>query len=384
MKHHNMKNISLCRLPGPIRSGGFSLVELLVAMAISLFMILGVSYIYVGSKKTYQVQENLARMQESARLAFEYLSRDVRQGGDFGCASLASAYQAGGSAAACAWPSATVPTVVCTLGGTGCATVGANEPIHGYENVTATITALGITPLSGTDVLELSRAGNPCEGTSSSVSAITIDKDPPGGNAANIGVNVTGTDLANCVQEGDILIASDCKNSVVFQACEVNSSGIVVHSTGNSGGCASPAWGNTCKDWGNNYKGGSLLKLSRNAYYVKNDANGIPTLYRKNLVTNAEFALVPYIESFQVKYGVAATKTGYPTGYQTASGITDWSLVKSVRIDLLIRSPEGNLTTDIQKIYFNSATVTPTDKNLRLVVGSTIGIRNRTLLSTDP
>lgn len=360
------------------QQSAFSLVELLVALAISLLLILGVSWVYIGSKNVYRVEENLARMQESGRLAFEYLSRDIRQAGNFGCTALATAYQAGGSAASCAWPTPTVPTTICTLGGTGCATVGATQPIFGYEGKLSD----GATASTNSDTLLITVAGNPCEGTGSSLGAVTIDKDPPGGNAANIGVNVSGTTLTSCIKEGDILIATDCKNSVIFQACQVNTSGIVVHDVGNNGGCASPAYGNTCKDWGNNYKGGSLLKLTRNAYFVKENGDGIPTLYRKNMVTNTETELVPYIEKFQVQYGVAATTDDYPTKYDTADNITDWTLVKSVRIDLLVRSPDNSITTDVQKIYFNGASTTSADKRLRLVMGTTVGVRNRTLLST--
>jgi type IV pilus assembly protein PilW len=360
------------------KHAGLSLVELLVSLVISLFLILGISWAYVGSKNVYRTEENLARMQESGRLAFEYLSRDLRQAGNFGCAALATAYQAGGSAAACNWPSSTVPTTICTLGGTGCANIGASQPIFGYEGKLSD----GTTASSNSDSILITLATSPCEGTGSSNGAVTIDKDPPGGNAANIGVNISGTTLTNCVKPGDILIATDCKNSAIFQACQVNTSGIITHDTGNNGGCASPAYGNTCKDWGNNYKGGSILKLIRNAYYVKNNSDNIPTLYRKNMVSNIEYELVPYIEKFQVQYGVASTVDDYPNKYDTANNITDWNLVKSVRIELLVRSPDDSISTDVQKIYFDGATFTSTDKRLRLTMGSTIGIRNRTLLSS--
>ena len=360
------------------RQIGFSLVELLVALAISLFLILGVSWVYVGSKNVYRVEENLARMQESGRLAFEYLSRDIRQAGNFGCAALATAYQAGGSAAACNWPGTTTPTTICTLNGTGCADIGANQPIFGYEGKLAD----GTTASTDSDSILITLAGNPCEGSGSSNGAVTIDKDPPGGNAANIGVNLSGSTLTNCVKPGDILIATDCKNSAIFQACQVNTSGIITHDTGNNNGCAAPAYGNSCKDWGNNYKGGSILKLTRNAYFVKNNPDGIPSLYRKNMVSNTEYELVPYIEKFQIRYGIAATVDDYPNKYDTANNITDWTLVKSVRIELLVRSPDDSISTDIQSLYFNGSTFTSTDKRLRLVMGSTVGVRNRTLLST--
>lgn len=367
------------------RQEGLSLIELMVALAISLFLLMGISYIYTGSKQTYRVEENLARMQESGRLAFEYLSRDIRQAGDFGCASKGPAYMAGGSAAACAWPSATVPTVICTLGGTGCSDLSYNQPVSGYEATSSSAWSpslpTGLGANGGTDVLTIARTANPCEDSGGADSAITIDKDPPGGNAANIGVNLTGTALTTCIQPGDVLVASDCKNTAIFQACAVNSSGIITHDTGNNGGCSSPAYGNTCKDWGNNYKGGTIRKVVRNIYYVKNDPDGIPTLYRKN-IKNVEQALVPNIENFQLKYGVAPTADDYPADYKTANNVSDWSLVKSVRVEILVRSPDNSITTETQKLYFNDADYTPTDKRLRLALSSTTGVRNRTLLST--
>lgn len=358
---------------------GFSLIELMVALAISLFMVLGVSYLYLGNKQTYRVEENLARMQESGRLAFEYLSRDIRQAGDFGCVSLSTAYMAGGSAAACNYPpDEKVPTVICTLDGTGCADVGSTQPIYGYESGGPT----GVSPLANTDTVLISRAGNPCEGNGALDSAVTIDKDPPGADAANIGVNLSGTALTNCIKQGDILIATDCKNAAIFQACDVTAGGTIVHDTGKNKGCASPAYGNTCKSWGNNYKGGSVLKMVRVAYYVKNDGNGVPTLYRRNMINGTEAALVPNVENFQVSYGEAAAIDDYPTSYKAASSVANWAMVKSVRIDLLVRSPDDNITTDRQKLYFNGASMTSTDKRLRLVMGTTVSIRNRTLLST--
>ena len=81
-------------------------------------------------------------------------------------------------------------------------------------------------------------------------------------------------------------------------------------------------------------------------------------------------------------YAIAPTIDDYPTSYVTASSVTNWNLVKSVRIDLLVRSPDNRITTDVQKVYFNGSTITPTDRHLRLVMGTTVSIRNRTLLST--
>jgi type IV pilus assembly protein PilW len=60
---------------------GFSLVELMVAMAIGLIMTLVIAEMFVGNKRTYTVQDENARLQENARFAFSLLSRQIRIAG---------------------------------------------------------------------------------------------------------------------------------------------------------------------------------------------------------------------------------------------------------------------------------------------------------------
>lgn len=60
---------------------GFSLVELLVAMAIGLFLVLVISLLFVNSKRTYLAQDANSRIQETARFAHELLSAQARMAG---------------------------------------------------------------------------------------------------------------------------------------------------------------------------------------------------------------------------------------------------------------------------------------------------------------
>jgi len=60
---------------------GFSLVELLVAMGIGLFLVLVISLLFVNSKRTYLAQDANSRIQETARFAHELLSRQARMAG---------------------------------------------------------------------------------------------------------------------------------------------------------------------------------------------------------------------------------------------------------------------------------------------------------------
>ncbi|THF65893.1 prepilin-type N-terminal cleavage/methylation domain-containing protein [Pseudothauera nasutitermitis] len=64
---------------------GFTLVELMVALALGLLLVLGVSSVYVAQRQTYRLTENLARMQDSVRIAFELMARDIREAGGMPC-----------------------------------------------------------------------------------------------------------------------------------------------------------------------------------------------------------------------------------------------------------------------------------------------------------
>ena len=66
---------------------GFSLIELLVAVTISLFVLAGVGVVMVSSRTSYETQNFNARLQENARFAVQFLSYDLRMAGYWGCAT---------------------------------------------------------------------------------------------------------------------------------------------------------------------------------------------------------------------------------------------------------------------------------------------------------
>jgi type IV pilus assembly protein PilW len=60
---------------------GLSLIELLVGMAISCFLILGVTQIYIDNKKSYAFQQNLSENQEGSRFALLFLQNELAKTG---------------------------------------------------------------------------------------------------------------------------------------------------------------------------------------------------------------------------------------------------------------------------------------------------------------
>ena len=55
-----------------------TLIELMVAMSIGLFLIGGALYIYSQSRSTYRASDSIARLQETARFALDALEPDIR------------------------------------------------------------------------------------------------------------------------------------------------------------------------------------------------------------------------------------------------------------------------------------------------------------------
>ena len=65
----------------PGREKGFSLIELLVALAIGLLVTLVVMQAYLSGLGTQRAQTDLGRAQESSRFAFDLLARSLRKAG---------------------------------------------------------------------------------------------------------------------------------------------------------------------------------------------------------------------------------------------------------------------------------------------------------------
>lgn len=63
------------------KNQGFTLVEFLLAMALGIFLIGGVSTVYISSKKTYNVRDQTSELDENARVALRALKQHVEHAG---------------------------------------------------------------------------------------------------------------------------------------------------------------------------------------------------------------------------------------------------------------------------------------------------------------
>ena len=60
------------------RQGGYTLVEMMIALSIGVFLTTGIIQLFISTKQTYRFEEALSRLQENGRFAMEYMSRDIR------------------------------------------------------------------------------------------------------------------------------------------------------------------------------------------------------------------------------------------------------------------------------------------------------------------
>lgn len=65
----------------PVRQQGLSIVELMVALALSSFLILGVTELYISNKRTYLFQQGQELNQENGRFALALLSQELAKAG---------------------------------------------------------------------------------------------------------------------------------------------------------------------------------------------------------------------------------------------------------------------------------------------------------------
>ncbi len=348
-----------------LKQKGLSLVELMISITLGLILLTGVMKVFLSSKTVFSTQQALSRVQETGRLAIEFISRDIRMAGYMGCASRTADM-----------------VVTNTLNNATTFRYDFNQAIMGYSAATvgAAYTLLP-TPTASTDIVVLrSASGNGTVVTKNNNSAQLF--------VSNTSVEANGCGTTNRISglcNDDILIVSDCAKATVFQATLVQAAGgevNVVHSNA----AATP--GNAISSWGGSSvndtfgPGSEILSATNTAYFVAPGAiSGRPSLWQNVNGTNLE--LLEGVENMSILYGVDTNDDFIPNQYSKAAAVTagtNWDKVVAVRIELLVASLEDNVLPELQKYRFDgvdNVSPNPVDRRLRQVFTTTIGIRSR-------
>ncbi len=413
------------------KESGFTLIELMIAMTISLFLMAGIIEVFIGSKQTYRVQNSISEIQASARFALHTLGKEVRMAGYMGCGNVNNlqinnnlnagetsfaynfaedlvGFEANGTAPGQTYSVSNTyyPNSV-SLGSSSSWTPALNTGNGLVGNI-----------IPGTDIIAV-RYMSPY-----SSSIVNEDNDD---NAYFFADNVDGSGLINKSEYslviGGVYIVSDCAKASISQITDKDS---ITYNSGaydgyklqhSDDGSYTP--GNINSDWSSveHYKSGAEVgRAITTIFYVgrrtpigsasSSQCNGsrivseacpAPGLFRKTLrivsgtdaVMGVAEELVENVENMQIVYGEDTDTDGTVNRYVPAgtAGL-DMDRVLSVRISLLIRSPD-----QVRNDFDSSTYLLPdigvegaatkidlfNDKHIRHVFTTTINLRNHSI-----
>lgn len=338
---------------------GFSIVELMVAVTLSLILLGGVVALFAGSRKSYEDNEHLARIQESGRFALDQIIRDVRSAGYLGCAKE-------------------VPF-------SNTLNTSTNGLIWNFQNAAEGFQSSG-------------SAWSPTLDTTLVSSAATVNSDvlvlrrpDPDAQAKHLSTFMASssgaldvTPTAPAYAAGDTLMVTDCNATSVFEVTSY-AAGVVGHAVSAPQGAATggvASAGNSTADLGYAYQAGAtVLPIQTVIYYVRQStdpANG-NSLWRR-VGRDAPQELVEGVDSLQVLFGVDTTGDRIVDDYVPASSVTNWADAIGVRVALLVRSLEQyGKNPDVAHDVLNVTIDAAGDNRERLIFTSTATLRNKAL-----
>lgn len=340
------------------KESGLTLIELMVALAIGIFLAGAVGTLYLNTRGAFDYSNEVARIEENGRFALAALSRDIRMAGYNGCGTIVPTYNVINPGSV--YDASLDPTV---------AVVG----LEGGQQTLPTYAA------AGTDVITLKGAGGGDD--------VVIRSHNP--SSAQFDTNI------HSLQPGDVLMISDCSRATIFQMTgptnNNNNATNIVHNTGTGtpGNCTKFLGNNCSSPSSYTYPPGSMItRLYTKQYFIGNSAaiSGAKSLFVREMIgtnagTNQE--LLTGVENMQIAYGRDTDGDGTINDFVTANSITDWTQVRAVRVSLLVRSLKSNLAVGNQPYTYmvtsgSTAESSVTgDGTLRSVFTETVSIRNR-------
>jgi type IV pilus assembly protein PilW len=331
--------------------GGYTLIELLIAVAISLMAIGGVSLVLISSAGIYRVSDGRARIAENSRFSLGEMTDDLRMAGFMGCfnfdmfpsrftnlaknpADFENAFdtQIGGfEASASTW----APTIDAAVG------TGGHAPIAGNDVLVIRGPIGKSLPLSGTMTT-----------TSAPIPLASVE-----------GLTVNG-----------LAVVADCSFANVFVVTQIPADKKVVHAASkNTDAKLTKVFSAD--------SGATVTPIATVSYFVAASGDGVAgrrSLWRQENAGVAE-EIADGVESMQLEYGVDTNtpRDQVANSFVTADNIGA-NLVVAVRVSLLLRSHEDKLVLRKQVYnYDGTADITAPDRRIYTPYTTTIALRNR-------
>ncbi|MDZ7922954.1 MAG: PilW family protein [Marinagarivorans sp.] len=363
------------------RTQGFSLIELMISMVVSMIILSGVMQVLLKSKQNALEQFQINDIQDNARFVMHVLTQDLLMAGYWGCATTDNADIAN----AIGIPNDADGFISLT-------------PLTGFEGeggISDFPTDLQARAIAGSDAFIIRRADN--------AQALMVKEHKP---------SVSKIELWD-VQHfavGDTLVIADssCRQVGVFQMSGPSGSGATYinnaadalgNCTNNLQGnfvCSSACTSGGCPNSSNlpYSPGSSVMRFNANAYYIGlspvyggTELDDMPILFKQELNAGAiktkALAIAQGIENMDIIYGVDLNSNGEVDRFLRAdqmdldgNGSVDsdeWKSVIAVRISLVLRSHE-TVFSDNQAVTLQGKAYN--DRYLRQAFSQTIKLRN--------
>ena len=351
------------------RQGGFSMVELMVAIVLALLLTGAVISVFIGSRTAYQATAGIGEMSDSGRFALNLIGESVRSAGNLACNSAMSATSQ-------------------TLLGVNTFTQNYGQGIAGFESIGTTppaAIALPAAPVVGaannwTPNLDPAFVGAtaagpfgiPVQGSDVLVVRSSVSRVPPVYTTADALPNAATllvTSVPAAATGFQYAAVSDCTKSVIFQVA------------GMAGGTVTLNAGLP----GVGFSAGALVApLTTTVYYIGTGSDGDSSLWRLEQPNGGPAfglpeELVPDIENMQVLYGVDTAGTQTASAYVTADQVGAINVV-SIQVALLVASPPSAKQLPAAAPYnlLGNAATAPVDNRMRQVFYATMNLRDAT------
>lgn len=316
-----------------VRAGGFTLIELMVAMLLGLVVIAGVSSVFLANMRSSRTNGALGEVQDGSRVSFELMARDIRDAGLTGCNSQ----------------SGRVSNLL-NNGNVKLATpdwwANWSQTVRGYDDTApdpaiATGTSAGLR-VANTDSL------------------VTVGASAKGATLATDTATASGFQLNEAhsgLQAGDPVMVCDPDHSTILQLNSKSSANTFAYAVaGTPGNCSAGLGYPTVCDGstGTSYtflKNALIAKLTAADWYIGNNPAGGQSLYRKNLQIVAgepkaiAQEMVRNVTDMQITY--------HPFGqteFVDARAVSNWAGVNAVRVTLTLQSNDQRAGTDVKPI----------------------------------
>jgi len=332
---------------------GFSLVELMIAVAMGLILTAAIGTLYVANVNSFRKQDDDSRLQETARAALDTLGYHIRLAGFVDVATDQSAIQLLMN------PSSSNMQYL------------AKQDASNHNDMLSLFFGSASQYHSGTNLIH---ALTGCEGLFATPTSPAMPLDLPWSCSTTAGPS--SITLAYQVKPSSVSAPGTVRTAISY----LDSLGAYNASTGQGGDCG-----------GNDVSGASASPsgpLAINNFYI--DSTNQRLMCRGNGDPGNPKPIAEGIEDMRILYGVSpativttSPMDSYVGRYVTGPNVTDWSKVLSVRVCLQFISPAKNIVSTVTYTDCSGVAQTKIDGRNRQISRATFSLRNNVLTVPD-